>query len=153
MSSKFCSLLKTFNIQLSKVKFNSKFNQERDVCTYVLQKIINLLLIGASLNTLDFYIYMNRILRFQGCQEIGKAKLLQLKLLQIFARDIFLMKKLEIEKTKPTFIISVLKVEYQVVLVSSISNSFIDKMSLANNWRRKKIPNSVNSALLMFLHT
>ena len=42
----------------------------------------------------------------------SKAKLLQLKLLQIFARDIFLMKKLEIEKTKPTFIISVLKVEY-----------------------------------------
>ena len=42
----------------------------------------------------------------------NKAKLLQLKLLQIFARDIFLMKKLEIEKTKPTFIISVLKVEY-----------------------------------------
>ena len=43
---------------------------------------------------------------------LGKAKYLQLKLLQIFARDIFLMKKLEIEKTKPTFIISVLKVEY-----------------------------------------
>ena len=41
-----------------------------------------------------------------------KAKLLQLKLLQIFARDVFLMKKLEIEKTKTTFIISVLKVKY-----------------------------------------
>ena len=42
-----------------------------------------------------------------------KAKLvLQLKLIQIFARDILLMKKLKIEKTKPTFIISVLKVEY-----------------------------------------
>jgi len=36
-----------------------------------------------------------------------KAKLLQLKLLQIFARDIFLMKQLEIDKTKPTFILSV----------------------------------------------
>ena len=48
------------------------------------------------------------------------------------------MKKSEIEKTKPTFIISVLKVEYQVVLVSSISNFFIDKMSLANDQRRKK---------------
>ena len=35
------------------------------------------------------------------------------------------MKKLEIEKTKPTFIISVLKVEYQVALVSSIFNFFI----------------------------
>ena len=36
----------------------------------------------------------------------GKAKL------HIFAKAILLMKKLEIEKTKPTFIISVLKVEY-----------------------------------------
>ena len=33
-------------------------------------------------------------------------------LVHLFARDILLMKKLEIEKTKPTFIISVLKVEY-----------------------------------------
>ena len=41
-----------------------------------------------------------------------KAKLLQLKLVHIFARAILLMKTLEIEKTKPTFIISVLKVEY-----------------------------------------
>ena len=32
-----------------------------------------------------------------------KAKLLQLKLIHIFARAILLMKKLEIEKTKPTF--------------------------------------------------
>ena len=31
-------------------------------------------------------------------------------LIHLFARDILLMKKLEIEKTKPTFIISVLKV-------------------------------------------
>ena len=38
--------------------------------------------------------------------------LLQLKLTHIFARTILLMKKLEIEKTKSTFIISVLKVEY-----------------------------------------
>jgi len=48
----------------------------------------------------------------QPWKKFVKAKFLQLKLLQIFARDIFLMKKLEIEKTKPTFIISVLKVEY-----------------------------------------
>ena len=33
-------------------------------------------------------------------------------LVHLFARDILVMKKLEIEKTKPTFIISVLKVEY-----------------------------------------
>jgi hypothetical protein len=56
---------------------------------------------------------------------LSKAKLLQLKLIHIFARAILLMKKLEIEKTKPTFIISVLKVEYQVALVSSIFNFFI----------------------------
>ena len=41
-----------------------------------------------------------------------KAKLLQLKLIHIFARAILSMKKLESEKTKPTFIISVLKVDY-----------------------------------------
>ena len=41
-----------------------------------------------------------------------KAELLQLKLIHLFARKLFLMKKLEIKKTKPTFIISVLKVEY-----------------------------------------
>ena len=33
-------------------------------------------------------------------------------LIHLFARDILVMKKLEIEKTKPTLIISVLKVEY-----------------------------------------
>ena len=46
------------------------------------------------------------------------------------------MKKLEIEKTKPTFIISVLKVEYTVILVSLISNFFIDKMFLANDEKK-----------------
>ena len=45
-------------------------------------------------------------------QNINKAKLLQLKLIHVFARAILLMIKLEIEKTKFTFIISVLKVEY-----------------------------------------
>ena len=46
---------------------------------------------------------------------IAKAELLQegiFFLIHLFARDVLLMKKLEIEKTKPTFIISVLKVEY-----------------------------------------
>ena len=32
-------------------------------------------------------------------------------LVHLFARDVLVMKKLEIEKTEPTFIISVLKVE------------------------------------------
>ena len=45
------------------------------------------------------------------------------------------MKKLEIEKTKPTFIISVLKVDIiNVALVFSISNFFINKIALANIW-------------------
>jgi hypothetical protein len=44
------------------------------------------------------------------------------------------MKKLKIEKTKPTFIMSVLKVEYWVVLVSSISSFFDSKTALANKW-------------------
>ena len=39
-----------------------------------------------------------------------KVKQLLLKLLQLFVRDVLAMKKLEIEKAKPTFIISVLKV-------------------------------------------
>ena len=33
-------------------------------------------------------------------------------LIHLFARDVLVTKKLEIEKTKPTFIISVLKVVY-----------------------------------------
>ena len=65
-----------------------------------------------------------------------KAKLLLLKLLQLFARDVLVMKKLEIEKTKPTFIISTFKTAItKAGLVFSISNFFIAKTSLANNWR------------------
>ena len=46
------------------------------------------------------------------------------------------MKKLEIEKTKPTFNISTFKTDIiKVGLVFSISNFFIAKTSLANNWR------------------
>ena len=46
------------------------------------------------------------------------------------------MEKLEIEKTKPTFIISTFKTDIiKVGLVFSISNFFIAKTSLANNWR------------------
>ena len=57
------------------------------------------------------------------------------------------MEKLEIEKTKPTFIISVLKVEHYVVLVSSIFNFFVNTITLANQWRRKIILSCSNSAL------
>ena len=43
--------------------------------------------------------------------EAIKAKLLLPKLIHLFAREVLLVKKLEIEETKTTFIISVLKVE------------------------------------------
>ena len=57
-------------------------------------------------------------------------------LLHLFARDVLVMKKLEIEKTQPTFIISTFKTDIiKVGLVFSISNFFIAKTSLANNWR------------------
>ena len=73
-------------------------------------------------------------------------------LLQIFARDVLVMKKLEIEKTKPTFIISVLKVDLiKVGLVFSISHFFMTKTTLANNWKRKKIPSCSYSALVKIL--
>ena len=61
------------------------------------------------------------------------------------------MKKLEIENTKPTFIISVLKVEYWVALVSLIFNFLINKIALANKWMRKIIPSCSNSALVLEL--
>ena len=49
------------------------------------------------------------------------------------------MKKLEIEKTKPTFIISTFKTNIiKVGLVFSISKFFIAKPSLANKWMKKK---------------
>ena len=56
------------------------------------------------------------------------------------------MKKLEIEKTKPTFNVSTFKTDMiKVGLVFSISNFFIAKTSLANNWRSFS---SSNSALV-----
>ena len=59
------------------------------------------------------------------------------------------MKKLETEKIKPTFTTSTFKTDtIKVGLVFSISNFFIAKTSLANNWRRKKIPSCSYSALV-----
>ena len=59
--------------------------------------------------------------------------------------SILVMKKLEIKKTNPAFIKSVLKVEYQVVLVSSITNVFTNKIYLANELMSFS---SINSALV-----
>ena len=55
---------------------------------------------------------------------------------------------MEIEKTKPTFIISVLKVEYYLGGLSFFDfQLFSNKISHANKWMRKKIPTCSNSAL------
>ena len=63
----------------------------------------------------------------------------------LFARGILVMKNLEIEKTKPIYTISVLKVENKVVLVSSISNFFTNKTSLENKWMSFSSSNSALS--------
>ena len=53
-------------------------------------------------NFLNFSYILNRI----------KAELLQLKLIHLFAREILLIKRLEIGKTKHTFIIHCIKQYY-----------------------------------------
>ena len=68
-----------------------------------------------------------------------KAELLQEGI--SFLIHFLVMKKLEIEKTKPTFTIPTFKTDIiKLGLVLSIFNFFIAKTSLANKWRRKKIP-------------
>jgi hypothetical protein len=79
---------------------------------------------------------------------LAKAKLLLLKLIHLFTREVLLVKKLEIEETETTndstFKTDILKVG----LVFLISNFFITKTSLAKKWMRKKIPSCSNSALV-----
>ena len=58
-----------------------------------------------------------------------KAELLQLNQTQFPSLGIFVSKKVGNQKTKTTFIISVLKVVYYVVLVFLKSNSFTNKNS------------------------
>ena len=67
------------------------------------------------MENLKIYIYHQKQAYLQVNYLPYKAELLQegiFFLIHLFARDVLVMKKLEIEKTKPTFIISVLKVEY-----------------------------------------
>ena len=59
----------------------------------------------------------------------------------------FLPWEFDIEKTKTTFIISVLKVICWVVLIFSISNFSINKNSQGRKLSSKKIPTFGNSAL------
>ena len=65
--------------------------------------------------TINFFSCLVMKKKIRKKKLIDKAELLQeciLFLVYLYARDILVMKKLEIEKTKPTFIKSVLKVEY-----------------------------------------
>ena len=78
-----------------------------------------------------------------------KAKLLLLNLIHLFAREVLLVKKLEIEETETTWYSTFETDIVKVGLVFSISNFFITKTSLANKWMRKKIPSCSNSALVM----
>jgi hypothetical protein len=79
---------------------------------------------------------------------LPKAELLQLNELNFLPWEFSLVKKLEIEKTKTTFIISVLKVVYLMVLVFWISNFFTSKNSQGRKLSAKKIHSTGNSALI-----
>ena len=66
-----------------------------------------------------------------GSCDILKAKLLLLKLIHLFAREVLLVKKLEIEETKTTSYSTFKTDRIKVELVFPISNFFITKTSLA----------------------
>ena len=82
-----------------------------------------------------------------------KAELLLLKLIHLFAREVLLVKKSwKLKKLRPpnsTFKTDIVKVG----LFFSVSNFFINKISHANRWMRKKIPTCSNSALVVQDHT
>ena len=58
--------------------------------------------------------------------------------MSIFQGKVLLVKKLEIEKTKPTFTLKTLKVVYSVGLLFSIFNFFINKNSQGRESVREK---------------
>ena len=81
----------------------------------------------------------NKVPRFSliknSCCVWTKAELLQegiFFLLQLFARDVLVMKKLEIEETKATWYSTFKTDIIKVGIVFSISNLFIKESSLAN---------------------
>ena len=65
--------------------------------------------------------------------DITKAELLQLNRTQFPSLGIFVSKKVGNQKNKTTFIISVLKVVYWMVLVFSISNFLLIKIPREGN--------------------
>ena len=78
-----------------------------------------------------------------------KAELLQegiIFLIHLFVRDVVVMKKLEIQKTKSTFIICTSFKSW--ILVSSISNFFSNKTSLVNKWTSFSSSNVAKSDIL-----
>ena len=78
----------------------------------------------------------------------SKAELLQVGiffLIHLFAREILLIKKLEIEETKTTQYLTFKTEIIKVGLVFSISNFFIKKSSLANRWMSFSYSNSALS--------
>ena len=64
----------------------------------------------------------------------NKAKLLLLKLIHLFAREVLLVKKLKIEETKTTYYSTFKTDIIKVGLVFSISNFFTNKIYHANKW-------------------
>ena len=100
-----------FKVENFRTKFHvTKQHHSRSLTKFVHSKCCNLNCNSSS----SFNLRSIRCIAHWGqnfCWILFQAKLLQLKLIHIFARAILLMKKLEIEKTKPSFIISVLKVE------------------------------------------
>ena len=70
---------------------------------------------------------------FRQLCHIAKAELLLLKLIHLFAREVLLVKKLEIEETKTTQYSTFKTNIIKVGLVFSISNFFINKIYHANN--------------------
>ena len=63
-----------------------------------------------------------------------KAKLLLLKLIHLFAREVLLVKKLKVNETKTNYY-SFFKIDIiKVGLVFSISNFFTTKTSMTNKW-------------------
>jgi hypothetical protein len=81
--------------------------------------------------------------------DLSKAELPQLKHTQFPSLGFFVSKKVGNGKTKATFVISVLKVVYYVVLVLSISNFFINKNSQGRKLSPKNTPSCSNYSALV----
>ena len=141
-------------------------------CTYILCTLLQQRTPLASLkesietaNTVTFYVKFSSknscliirvIISQKSCQiqdhfeksTQTKAKLLLLKLIHLFAREVLLVKKLEIAETRTTQYSTFKTDMIKVGLVFSFFNFFITKTSLANKWMTKKIHSCSNSALV-----